>query len=134
MKKTILFAGMFASIFMFYGCGQELNLTVYNDTGILPTSETYCAARVEWEGGTQSHTFSGTGTDISASNSFTVQIKEGSEATVYGYGYYYEEDSGGRTTVASYLQTGVQSVYGGYLEAPNWYACLYMDKVLIYKK
>lgn len=137
MKKIAIIAATAAVLSFFCGCGgQDINMTVYNDTGILPTAETYCGARVEWDKGTTAQLFSGSGNDVTSSNSFTVQVKEGYSVKVIGYGTYYTviDAAVGNTKLASYAQTATASVYGGYMEAANWYACLYLDKVLIYKK
>lgn len=134
MKKAAIIIALIAAMLIFSGCGQDINLTIYNDTGITPGAETYCGARVEWEQGTTAKLFSGSGNDITSSNSFVVQVKEGYDVTVIGYGVYYVEDASGNTSLASYVESSTATVYGGYLEANNWYACLYMDKVLIYKK
>lgn len=134
MKKILAFSIFLFSAVLFSGCGQDINLTVYNDTGIVPGSETYCGARVEWNNGTEAHLFSGSGNSISDSNSFSVTVKEGYDVTVIGYGWYIVSDSSGNTSAASYEQSASANVYGSYLDSKKWYACLYMDKVLIYNK
>ncbi len=134
MKKT-LFA-MTAIVFTVFaaGCGQDINLTVYNDTGITPYALAYCGARVETDDATTNKLFTGTGNVPENGNSFSIQVKEGRTVNIYGYGYYYQADSNGNTTLQTYSRSATAQVYGGYLESPNWYAALFMDKILIYKK
>lgn len=134
MKKiiTVVLTALIAS-FIFTGCGQDLNLTVYNATGI--TSATGALA-ISIKSDYNSNWFFPTSyaadeTYCTPSNSYTVKLKENTEVTVGGNGVLYEEE-GGESEFT--LPIGTVLLYGGLTSAPAWYASVNMESVVFYTK
>ncbi len=137
MKKYLVSMILLASV-LFCGCGQELNVTVYNASGISSYSEQYVLIELRsdhvdmWQ---TVDTYAKNESEIDENNSFTVKLKENDTIYVEAEGEYYVEDSAGNTSLVEF-DTGISSatIYGGFMEAPSWYAACYKDGVTIYKK
>ncbi len=137
MKKYLVLIILLTAI-LFCGCGQELDVTVYNASGISSYAEQYVLIELRsghvdmWK---NADTYAKNESEIDENNSFTVKLKENDTIYVEAEGQYYVEDSGGNTSLVEF-DTGTFSttIYGGFLEAPSWYAACYKDSVTIYKK
>jgi|GEM_PF-1597331 hypothetical protein len=144
-KKFILFICFSVTLLIFSGCGQEFDVTVYNKSGIVysgTTDPTYIAisAGLKNIDGTNV-TFLPSGValsenDVNATNSTTFKARENETLNVYANGYEYSYDSSGNTTgISAFEISPVQQVlYGEFLSEPHWYAAVYKDNIVIYKK
>ncbi|HDQ25607.1 MAG TPA: hypothetical protein ENN43_02545 [bacterium] len=137
MKKAgIILLSVFIAV-MAAGCGQEMNLTVYNSTGIVSGGEQYVVLHASWDGGQKWYPTSTHALDdsyVNEKNSFTVKVKEHDTVRVSAEGAYYKDET---TLVTFDLDSKgdfTQVVYGGFLEAPSWYAAVNLESVVFYKK
>lgn len=134
MKKTSIMLIISAiSIFLFAGCGQDVNLTVYNATGITSASGTLAISvksdsNSDWFFPTS---YAANETYCSPSNSYTVKLKENTTVTVGGNGVIFQE-GGGESEIT--LPIGTVLLYGGLTGAPAWYAAVNLESVVFYKK
>ncbi len=140
-KKILVFI-LLISIF---GCGQEFDVTVYNKSGITYsgyTDPTWIAISVSLKNidGTNI-TFLPSGValsenDVNATNSTTFKARENETLSVYANGNEYTYDGGGNTNgVKTFEVKAVEQVlYGEFLSDPHWYAAVYKDNIVIYKK
>ena len=134
MKKTsALITISLAVIFIFSGCGQDVNLTVYNATGITSASG-WLAISVKSEYNSDwffPTSYAANETYCSPSNSYTVKLKENTSVTVGGNGIVYDGE-GGESEIT--LPIGNVLLYGGLTGAPAWYAAVNLESVVFYKK
>jgi hypothetical protein len=135
--KNLLSLIAISSIILFTGCGQDLNLTVYNATG-LQYPYAWMAINVNsenndnWFEPTQ---YCDNDTQVNEFNSLTIKLKENSSINIGGNGVTYEDDgSGGTTTTDFTLPKGQATLYGGFPDAPEWFAAVNLESVTIYKK
>ncbi len=136
MKKiTILFI-VSLMIFFFYGCGQDVNVTVYNSTGI-NSSTGWIAINVNSENNDnwfEPTDYANNDSDCGPDNSITIKIKENSTIKVTANGYYYDYSQPTPVLTSFEVQTSTATIYGGFPEPPNWYASVNLESVIIYKK
>ena len=55
-------AAVFVAVLLLGGCGQDVNFTVYNTSGITPYQEQYLGATATWEKGSEANAFSASST------------------------------------------------------------------------
>ncbi|MCX7698135.1 MAG: hypothetical protein N2114_01550 [Candidatus Goldbacteria bacterium] len=136
---------IFIFLIFFYGCGQEFDVTIYNKSGIVYSGYndvTWIAisAGIKNIDGTNI-TFLPSGVamsenDVNATNSITLRARENETLSVHANGYEYIYDGSGNTTGVSAFEidTVEQVLYGEFLSEPRWYAAVYKDNIVIYKK
>ncbi|MCX8093921.1 MAG: hypothetical protein N3E50_07150 [Candidatus Goldbacteria bacterium] len=136
---------IFIFLIFFYGCGQEFDVTIYNKSGIAYSGYTdltwiAISAGIKNIDGTNT-TFLPSGVamsenDVNATNSITLRARENETLSVYANGYEYTYDGSGNTTGVSAFEidTVEQVLYGEFLSEPHWYAAVYKDNIVIYKK
>jgi hypothetical protein len=136
---------IFILLIFFYGCGQEFDVTVYNKSGIASsgtTDPTWIAISSSLKNidGTDV-TFFPSGiafseNDVNPTNSVTFKAKENETLSIHANGNEYTYDSNGNTNgIKSFeIKTVEQVLYGEFLSEPHWYAAVYKDNVIIYKK
>jgi len=125
MKKLVLVAAILSVIFLFCGCGQELDFTVYNCGVNVGSPGEWLHVIIEWEDGGSSSFYPTsralTLDDINLTNSYSFKVKEDSTVRITGGGIGIKADAVGVTTLASYsIGDTSQVVYGGFLETPHW--------------
>ena len=142
MKKTAIIAIIFILfVFLFAGCGQKMDVTVYNTTGITQLAQQYVqmSAWLDQDQGSN-YTQIPTGDAKTEAycddtNSFTIKAKENQTLSVYSQGYYYQSDSSGNTSLVHFEDTTVtKTLTGGMLSTPHWYAAIYLNNIVIYEK
>ena len=137
MKNIIIILALTVSGLLLSGCGQDLDVTVYNATGI--TSASGWVA-IDANTNDSAQWIEPTGTALSdincdATNSFTYKAKENATLNIGGNGQYATVDSLGAVTMHSFtLPNGTQILYGDLLSTPHWYAAVNMQSVIFYKK
>jgi hypothetical protein len=136
MKKFLLIAAIFAFILMFYGCGQNLDITVYNAVPVAGAQWIMINGHTEhhdqWMGPTS---FADKSDECDNTNSMSFQSPENDTLHVAANGERYVIDSTGNTTIQSYtVPDTTQVLYGGLLEQPHWYAEVNLTSVIIFKK
>lgn len=122
------------SMFLFSGYAQDLNLTVYNSTGVTAATG-WVAINVSSDKNNNwffPTTTAADETQCTSSNSTTLKFKENTTVTVLGNGVHFGPSGGANTTFT--LPTGTVTLYGGLTGAPDWYASVNMDTVVFYKK
>lgn len=136
MKKLILSAVIIFVALLFYGCGQKVDVTVYN-TGWPIGGAQWLVTSASWNGGSMNQPFTGRAYDLSglaANNSFTFEARENDNLVITANGQQYQIDTSGNTTlVDAEFNTGT-TLYGGFLDTAHWYAAVYMDAIVIYKQ
>jgi len=137
-KSLFLGAIILGFIFLLSGCGQSLQVTVWNDSGVVPSlnGQWLAGTLTPNTGTTTSQVFLETATSDSSldgNSSFTVTLKENANITVTDNGYYYPN---GVTTsgATSFMNTATQTIYGGFPNPPHWYASCFINAVVIYKQ
>ncbi len=144
MKKSLFLIGtILIFIFLFSGCGQNIQVTVWNNSGIVPyySGEWIDATISSNTGVTRSQEFLETAVNTTGStdvpldnnNSFTVTLKENANITVTDNGYYYANGVS-TTTAIQFSNTASQTIYGGFPDSPHWYAACFLNSVIIYKQ
>lgn len=136
---------IFILLIFIYSCGQEFDVTVYNKSditysGISDPTWIAISSGIKNVDGTnitflpQSVALSEN--DINATNSITFKARENETLSVYANGNEYTYDGSGNTSgVQSFEITTVEQVlYGEFLSEPHWYAAVYKDNIVIYKK
>lgn len=144
MKKLLLITAILSVVFLFSGCGQEMDVTIYNTSGVTYSGigdQTYIqiTADISNLDGTNITFFpSGvalTDSECDATNSYTITGKENETLHLYAKGYRYNVDSSGNTTLVDFYVDPVNKIlYGSFLEAPRWYAAVFTNSIVIYKK
>jgi len=139
MKKVLFLTVMAAAMFILAGCGQDVNFTVYNHSGIVPSGNQYIGITVEADG-TDSLSFFPTqnalsDSEITDGNSRVIKVKESKTVSVNAWGQVFVTGTEGELTTESF-EIGPQTavVYGGFPSAPDWYAAVFMNEITIYKK
>lgn len=141
-NKKFLF---FIFLIFIYGCGQEFDVTVYNKSGITysgtndPTWIAISSSLKNIDGTNTTFMPSGVAlseNNIDATNSTTFKARENETLSVYANGYEYTYDTNGNTSgVKDFEIKAVEQVlYGEFLNEPHWYAAVYKDNIVIYKK
>ncbi len=136
MKKFLLIAVIISAIFLFSGCGQEMDVTVYNAVPL------WGAQWIAINGHTEHHDqwfwpydYARKYDECDNSNSVTFKGKENENLNVCANGQIYEIDAGGNTSLADFsVPVASQLLYGGFLETAHWYAEVNLTSVIIYKK
>ena len=137
MKKTAIILAMFLSVFIMTGCGQEMDVTIYNATGINSTNgwiaiNAHTQANDEWILPTN---YATSDEDCDSTNSFTYKVKENDILEIGGNGVLYIDDGSGNISESEFtLPTGEKTLYGDLLSTPHWYAAVNMDSIVFYKK
>ncbi|HPD18636.1 MAG TPA: hypothetical protein PLF61_03115 [Candidatus Goldiibacteriota bacterium] len=143
MKKRIFLLSII--MILLCGCGQEFDVTVYNKSGITfsgTTDPTWIAINSSLKNvdGTDI-TFFPSGValseaDVNPTNSVTFKAKENQTLSIHANGNEYTYDSNGNTSgIKTFeIKTIEQVLYGEFLSEPHWYAAVYKDNVIIYKK
>lgn len=139
MKKLFAVLALATIVsFILSGCGQDLNVTVYNATGITYPYTGWVAIEAHTEGNSQwldAVSSCNDETGVDQYNSMTFRVKENSTLEIGGNGEQWETDSNGdlvKTPIT--LPTGSATLYGGFPDAPEWFASVNLDSVVIYKK
>jgi len=112
MKKAAFLCGALI-ILLFTGCGQDLNAVAYNSTCI-----TYTAGWVA----------------VNAHSEITDKAKENETINIDSNGLTYDDPGDTSSYTTFTLPTGSQTLYGGFLKTPDWYAAVNMESVIIYRK
>jgi len=144
MKKfLILFLTAFIFSILFAGCGQNVQVTVWNNSGVVPiyAGQWLAGTLASNTGQNRTQTFLESADNITDAsdvalddyNSFTVTLKENANITVTDNGYYYANGVTGSGATA-FSNTASQTIYGGFPDAPHWYAACYINSVVIYKQ
>jgi uncharacterized protein YceK len=136
MKKIALIIIVLTVGFILSGCGQTLNFTVYNATGVTNYGGGWVAIDIDSEGQAQWLLATGTAlteTDCNSTNSLSVKVKENDTVSIGGNGEYSTDGTPATLTTFT-LPKGQKTVYGGFLDQPAWYAAVNMDSVIFYTK
>jgi hypothetical protein len=138
MKKLLLCAGIILSMSLFTGCGQDVNMTVYNHSGVVPYLGEYIGITADYEGGGAISFLPTTSTlsddGVTTDNSIVFKVKENKQVGIKAFGAYYVTDSSGNTSLAAISLTTTATVYGGFPTAPAWYAAVFVDGITVYHK
>jgi len=139
MKKVLFLILAAVTAFVLSGCGQDVNVTVYNHSGVVPSGDQYIGITVEADGSDSLSFFptenSLSDGEITEGSSRVLKVKEGKTVSVNAWGQYFvtgADDSLSLETFEVGPQTAV--VYGGFPSAPDWYAAVFMNEITIYKK
>lgn len=133
-KASVIILAAIISSFLFTGCGQDLNLTVYNSTGVSAATG-WVAINVASENNNNwffPTTYALDESQCTSSNSTTLKLKENTTVTISGNGINFGEGDGADTSFT--LPTGEVTLYGGLTGVPAWYASVNMNTVVFYKK
>jgi hypothetical protein len=138
MKKIIIILSM-PFIFLLSGCGQQLDVTVWNASGIESYANQWIAITANWSDGGNRNLYPYTSAvdenNLDATNSVSFKAPENSKLTVMCNGQYYTADSTGNTTLTVFATDPYsQSLYGGFMDPGHWYAAAYKNAIVIYKK
>lgn len=136
---------VFIFLIFIYGCGQEFDVTVYNKSGITysgttdPTWITISSSLKNIDGTNITFMPSGVAlseNNVNATNSITFKARENETLSVYANGREYTYDASGNTNgVKDFEIKAVEQIlYGEFLSEPHWYAAVYKDNIVIYKK
>jgi hypothetical protein len=138
MKKLLLYSGIISSLLLFSGCGQDVNMTVYNHSNVVPYLSEYIGITANYEGGGSISFFPTTSASsdngVTADNSVVFKVKENKQVDIKAFGQYYVTDSSGNTSLAAISLTTSATVYGGFPTAPAWYAAIFVDGITVYHK
>ena len=138
MRKIALFLASLIVVMILSGCGQDLTVTVYNHSGIVSYYNEWIvmnASTERYNGGITALRSTDFDTDVNDTNSFTFQAKENDTLAINANGQYYVTDSSGNTTLTTFTVSPVtQKLSGGFPDAPKWFAAVYLDNVVIYRK
>jgi len=136
MKRMVLLLAVFLMIFA--GCGQDVQFTVYNSTGINSASgliwlHMSSDSIEKWHSAT---TYADTIEQLDETNSFTVKIKENETVNVHVEGKVYVRDSEG--IVTGYDEFSADSspvtVFGGFPDAPRWFASANKESIIVFRR
>ena len=139
MRKKLKLLLLLIMLIFLYGCGQEVNVTVYNHSGVTPYVDQYIGITASWENGGSRSFFptdsASSDSEINENNSISFKVKENSQLSVNAWGQYYETDACGNTSLVSIdLGPEVVTVYGGFPDPPSWYVAVFLNEIFIYKK
>ncbi len=138
-KIRALFFLALASLFLFTGCGQDLNVTVINRSSISWNgSGDYIWINVNTERFNKSFLPTESAMDdkdINSNNSFSFKAKENDTITINTNGKMYQVDGDGNTTLVDFeSKIATATLFGGFPDAPDWYAGCYYNEIIIYRK
>ncbi len=136
MKKITVLIIFSSIILFFYGCGQDLNVTVYNATGI-NSSIGWIAININSENNDNWFTptdYANNDSECDANNSITIKLKENSNISVNANGQYYDLSQPTPVLTKFEVPAATATIYGGFPEPPHWYAAVNLESVIIYKK
>jgi len=137
MKKLLLIIFSVIILFLLFGCGQEVNVTVYNATGIPVVAGEWIAINIHSENNDNwflPTTYAKNDTECDKNNSLTIKLKENSTISVGANGKYYDLSQPTPVLTDLTVPVSTATVYGGFPDPPAWYAAVNMKSVLIYKK
>lgn len=135
MKKIQLLTFVLI-IFLFFGCGQEVNVTVYNATGI-NSSYGWIAINIHSEDNDNwflPTDFAKNDSECNETNSLTIKLKENKTISVAANGQYYDLSQPTPVLTNFEVEKSTATIYGGFPDAPHWYAAVNKESVIIYKK
>ncbi len=136
MGKKLVFSLCLFIIFLFYGCGQELNVTVYNATGI-NSSYGWVAININSENNNNwflPTEYAKNDSECNEKNSLTIKLKENNTIKVAANGQYYDMSQPTPVLTDFEVPESTATVYGGFPDPPRWYAAVNKESVIIYKK
>lgn len=137
MKKLLLITFSVIILFLFFGCGQEVNVTVYNATGIMSATGEWIAININSESNDNwflPSTYAKNDTECDKNNSLTIKLKENSTISVGANGQRYDLSQSPPVLTDFKVPVSTATIYGGFPDPPSWYAAVNMESVLIYKK
>lgn len=139
MKKFLFLAAIIPAIFLFSGCGQEMDVTVYNATGITSANGSIAinghTDKVDMWGTPSTYALSAD--DVNSTNSISFKAKESDTLSVSANGYICTavDATGMCTAVQSfYVGPSEQVIYGSFMEDAHWYAAINMGSIVFFKK
>ncbi|MFP4465902.1 MAG: hypothetical protein ACLFP1_02520 [Candidatus Goldiibacteriota bacterium] len=136
MKQIVLLLG--SIIFLFTGCGQDVQLTVYNSTNVT-SANGWVWLQMASDSIEQRHAATDnadTVEQLNESNSFTVKIKENEIVNVHIEGGVYTRDSEGTVTGSDEFEADSSpfTVFGGFPDAPRWFASANKESVIVFRR
>lgn len=137
MNKITVSVVLLLSLFIMSGCGQEMDVTVYNATGI-SSSGGWLAINVHAPGNDQwvlPIDYALSDEECDSTNSFTFKAKENDNIEIGGNGATFVDDGSGNISEQEFtLPEGEKIIYGEFLATPHWYAAVNMESIVFYKK
>jgi len=143
MKKILLIT-LSLVLVMTLGCSQKLNVTVYNTSGVWDNGQMWIAITLQWDGGNHNFYPTSYAPDeryADGTNSYSFSAKEGDTLIINANGQYYTVDSSGNTALADFniAEDNAEAVrdqvlYGSFLDPADWYAAVYINEIVFYRK
>jgi len=139
MKKSLAFLLLVsASLFILTGCGQDLNVTILNRSGISNHGYSWISIHAHTERFNKTlipDGYAASDEDITPGNSYSFKAKENDTLQVNANGQTAEVDSDGNVTYTDFVvETQSATLFGGFPDSPDWFAAVYLNEVIIYRK
>ena len=136
MKKTALIIFSLLILFIISGCGQQMDVTVYN------ANPMYGAEWIAINAHTTGHDqwldptgFADQASECDSTNSMTFKGNENEPLAVSANGMMYNTDANGNTTLVAFsVPVTSQTLYSEFLSQPHWYAEVNLQSVIFFKK
>ena len=135
MKNTAVILALLSAIFFISGCGQQVDITVYNDNPIFGAE--WVAINTHSEHNDQTfwpNSFATRAEDCDSTNSITFKAPENDTLIVSANGQLYASGVTSSSLTAFSISPVSQLIYGGLFEDTHWYGEVNLTSVIFYKK
>src|ERR1035437_86921 len=135
MKNTAVIFVLLSAIFFISGCGQQVDISVYNSTAIFGAEwvaiNTHTEHHDQWF---WPNSYATRAEDCDSTNSITFKAPESDTLIVSANGQMYASGVTASGLANFNVPSSSQLIYGGLLEDTHWYGEVNLTSVIFYKK